>query len=94
MWKGTPVIGGNVGGIRLQIEDGLSGYLVDSVDTCAARMVELCQNEDLNEFMAEAGRQRVRERFLALREIEDLIAMIAATVGGVAPGPGASAGAP
>jgi trehalose synthase len=94
MWKGTPVIGGNVGGIRLQIEDGLSGYLVDSVDTCAARMVELCQNDDLNEFMAEAGRQRVRERFLALREIEDLIAMIAATVGGVAPGPGASAGAP
>src|SRR5206468_3546792 len=84
MWKGTPVIGGNVGGIRLQIEDSVSGYLVDSVEDCAARMVDLLLNEDLNAFMAEAGRQRVRERFLTLRELHDLIAMITATVGGVA----------
>ena len=30
LWKGTPVIGGNVGGIRLQIEDSVSGYLAVS----------------------------------------------------------------
>jgi len=29
MWKGSPVIGGNVGGIRLQIQDEVSGFLVD-----------------------------------------------------------------
>ena len=81
MWKGTPVIGGNVGGIRLQIEDGISGFLVDSVDECATRMVELLTNDELNAFMAEAGRQRVRERFLTLRELEDLIAMMVATSG-------------
>jgi len=32
MWKRTPVIGGNVGGIRYQIEDGVNGFLVSSVD--------------------------------------------------------------
>ncbi|CAM3520023.1 hypothetical protein COSO111634_18200 [Corallococcus soli] len=31
MWKGTPVIGGNVGGIRHQIQDGHNGFLVDTV---------------------------------------------------------------
>jgi trehalose synthase len=73
MWKGTPVIGGNVGGIRLQIEDGVSGYLVDSAEACAARMLELIEDEELAQWMGEAGRARVRERFLMLREVEDLI---------------------
>jgi trehalose synthase len=35
MWKGTPVIGGNVGGIRSQIEDGANGFLVSSVEDAA-----------------------------------------------------------
>jgi trehalose synthase len=73
MWKGTPVVGGDVGGIRLQIEDGVSGYLVDSTEETAARMVELLRDDELNEWMGEAGRTRVRERFLTLRELEDLI---------------------
>ena len=30
LWKGRPTIGGNVGGIPLQIEDGVSGFLVNS----------------------------------------------------------------
>src|SRR4030065_1092509 len=37
MWKGTPVIGGNVGGIRYQIEDGVNGFLVSSIEEGAAR---------------------------------------------------------
>lgn len=39
MWKGTPVIGGNVGGIHYQIEDGVNGFLVESVEEAAQRMV-------------------------------------------------------
>jgi trehalose synthase len=35
MWKGTPVIGGNVGGIRYQIKDGINGFLVSSVEKTA-----------------------------------------------------------
>jgi trehalose synthase len=32
MWKGSPVIGGNVGGIPNQIEDGVNGFLVSSIE--------------------------------------------------------------
>ena len=36
LWKGRPVVGGRAGGIKLQIRDGYDGYLVDSVEECAA----------------------------------------------------------
>ena len=36
LWKARPIIGGNVGGIPLQVEDGVSGFLVDNVEECAA----------------------------------------------------------
>ncbi len=44
LWKGRPFIGGNVGGIPLQVRDGESGYLVDSVEECAARTLEILNN--------------------------------------------------
>ena len=45
MWKGTPVIGGNVGGIRYQIEDGVNGFLVSSVEETTRRIVELVNDK-------------------------------------------------
>ena len=41
LWKGRPTIGGNVGGIPLQIEDGVTGFLVNSPEECAARCLEI-----------------------------------------------------
>src|SRR5690606_18973489 len=41
MWKKAVVIGGNVGGIKTQIEDGVSGFLVNTVEEAAARIVEV-----------------------------------------------------
>ncbi len=41
LWKGRPTIGGNVGGIPLQIEDGISGFLVNSPSECAQRCLEI-----------------------------------------------------
>jgi trehalose synthase len=78
MWKGKPVVGGDVGGITLQIEDGVCGYLVDSVETCAAKISELIADSDLRERMGRAGRDRVRDRFLCLREIEDYLRLLSA----------------
>jgi trehalose synthase len=71
MWKRKPVVGGNVGGIRLQIEDGENGFLVDDIETCAARTCGLLHDPALRERMGDAAHGRVRERFLSLREVED-----------------------
>jgi trehalose synthase len=76
MWKGKPVVGGDVGGIRLQIRDGVDGFRVDSVPTCADRITELLKDEEMRTGMGEAGRERVRERFLSLRELTDTLALI------------------
>ena len=41
LWKGRPVVGGRAGGIKLQIREGYDGYLVDSVEECAQRTIDL-----------------------------------------------------
>jgi trehalose synthase len=70
MWKGTPVIGGDVGGIRYQIEDGENGYLVSSIEDAAHRIVKLVQDEGLRQRMGEKAHQTVREKFLMIRLVE------------------------
>jgi trehalose synthase len=81
MWKRRPVIGGNVGGITLQIEDGVSGFLVDSPAACAARLVELLRDPELRDRIGEAARLRVRDRFLSLREVQDYLRIFGEAVG-------------
>jgi trehalose synthase len=81
MWKGKPVVGGDVGGIRLQLEDGVSGYLVDSVPACAEATMHLLREPDLRDRLGYNGRERVRERFLPTRELEDHLRLFAELVG-------------
>jgi trehalose synthase len=71
LWKGRPVIGGRAGGITLQIDDGVDGYLVDSVEECAARAVELLHDPTQADAMGRRGREHVRDNFLSTRELED-----------------------
>jgi trehalose synthase len=71
LWKGRPVIGGRAGGITLQIEDGVDGFLVDSVEECAARAIELLHDPDRADAMGRRGREHVRDNFLSTRELED-----------------------
>ncbi len=70
-WKGKPVIGGHAGGITLQIEDGRTGYLVDSIEECAQRTIELLENSERSAQMGAAGRDLVRDNFLTTREVAD-----------------------
>jgi trehalose synthase len=77
MWKNTPVIGGNVGGIRYQIEDGVNGFLVDSVPQAAERIVELLANETLRKEMASKARRSVQQRFLLIRLLEQYLDLFA-----------------
>ncbi len=67
MWKGKPMIGGNAGGIRIQIDDGQNGYLVSSPQECARRIVTLLQDNELASLIGAAGRASVRRRFLLPR---------------------------
>jgi trehalose synthase len=76
MWKGTPVIGGNVGGIRYQIEDGVNGFLVTSVEEAAQRIVQLVKDEELRERMGQKARETVRERFLMIRLLEQYLDLL------------------
>jgi trehalose synthase len=73
MWKGTPVIGGNVGGIRYQIEDGVNGFLVNTVEEAAARIVQLVKDEAWRRRLGEAGRETVRQKFLLSRNLEQYL---------------------
>jgi trehalose synthase len=76
MWKERAVIVGNAGGLRLQVQDGTSGFLVDSVEHCAERIVTLLNDADLRESMGRAGRERVRERFLTIHELTDYLELL------------------
>jgi trehalose synthase len=71
LWKGTPVVGGRAGGIKLQIRDGFDGYLVDSVEDCADRVFELLSAPADADAMGAQGREHVRDNFLSTRELED-----------------------
>ena len=71
LWKGRPVVGGRAGGITLQIRDGFDGYLVDSVEECASRIIDLLADPVGSEAMGAQGREHVRENFLCTRELAD-----------------------
>lgn len=78
MWKGTPVIGGNVGGIRHQIRDGENGFLVETVEQAAERIVQLIKDPKLRKTLGEKARETVRERFLLTRLMEEWLDLIGA----------------
>ena len=76
MWKGTPVIGGNVGGIRYQIEDGVNGFLVSSIEDAAERIVRLTKDEKLRERLGQNAKETVRQKFLLTRYLEQYLDLL------------------
>jgi trehalose synthase len=78
MWKGTPVIGGKVGGIRHQIEDGANGFLVENVQQAAERIVQLARDPDLRRQMGSRAHETVRQRFLMPRLLEEWLDLFSA----------------
>lgn len=75
LWKGRPVVGGRAGGIALQLRDGFDGYLVDTVEECAARTIDLLADPVGASAMGAQGREYVRESFLSTRELEDWLVL-------------------
>lgn len=75
LWKGLPTIGGNVGGIPLQIEDGVSGFLVSSPEECAQRCIEILSDPELGKRLGKAGKEHARKHFLSPRLLRDWLAL-------------------
>ena len=73
LWKGQPVVGGNVGGIPLQITDGETGFLVNDHEQCAERVLYLLENPERAQEMGELAREHVRRNFLITRHLVDYL---------------------
>ncbi len=76
LWKGKPVIGGNVGGIKLQITNYQTGFLVNTPEGAAHGIRYLLQNKKRRQKMGEHGRQFVQEKFLITRHIREYLTLI------------------
>jgi trehalose synthase len=71
IWKARPFIGGDVGGIPLQVTDGETGFLVSTVEQCAQRSLEILQDPSLGKRLGRAGKEAARRRFLMPRLLRD-----------------------
>jgi trehalose synthase len=78
MWKGKAVIGGDTGGIRYQIEDGVNGFLVSSVEEAAERIVTLIRDENRRLLMGQKAQETVRRNFLLTRYLEQYLDLFSA----------------
>jgi trehalose synthase len=71
LWKARPFIGGDVGGIPLQVEDGETGFLVSSPEDCAERSLRILREPDLGRRLGRSGKEHVRRNFLTPRLLRD-----------------------
>lgn len=76
MWKCQPVIGGNVGGIVDQIQDGETGFLVSTIEEAMNAARILLKDPDRRQSMGEAARNQVQKRYLINREVGDYLRLI------------------
>jgi len=83
MWKGKPVIGGNTGGIRLQVINHHTGFLVDTPEGAALRIRYLLRHRDQLYTMGEKAKEFVRENFLITRHLRDYLTLMVAISYGV-----------
>lgn len=71
LWKGTPIVAGKTGGIPLQLENGVSGFLCESNEEYASNISYLFRNQEEANAMGKKGKERVREEYLTPRLIAD-----------------------
>ena len=71
MWQARPVLATPVGGIMVQIEDGVNGFLPEDAVACAERIVELLRDGRIARDIGRSARATVRDRFLMPRLLRD-----------------------
>jgi len=78
MWKGKPVIGGDVGGIRLQVLNHHTGFLVNTPEGAALRIRYMLKQEKVLEEMGQKARAFVRDNFLLIRHLREYLTVMLA----------------
>jgi trehalose synthase len=78
LWKRKPVIGGAVGGIKIQIINGITGFLVHSPEGAAHRALQLLNDHELRISMGENGYRHVKQNFLITRHVMDYLLLVLA----------------
>ena len=76
MWKGKPVIGGATGGIRMQVVNHHTGFLVHTPEGAALRIRYLLFYEEIRREMGHKAREFVRQNFLITRHVRDYLALM------------------
>jgi trehalose synthase len=82
MWKGKPVIGGEVGGIRLQVHNHHTGFLVNTPEGAALRIRYLLTHRDKLQEMGRKARKFVLENFLITRHVREYLTLMVAMLRG------------
>ena len=82
LWKGVPVVATRVGGIPLQVIDGVTGFLVDTLDEAAERIILLIRRQWLARELGQAGMEHVRRNFLITKDLKDYLRIHIELVGG------------
>lgn len=84
LWKEKPVVASKVGGIKLQINDGENGFLVDPQDNdaFAERVIKLLKNPDLAREMGQKGHQIVKKKFLITKLLIDYLDVLNEVING------------
>jgi trehalose synthase len=75
LWKTRPTVAGRVGGIVAQIQDGETGWLVDSPEECAEACVEALRDPEEARRRALRGKEYVRRHFLTPRLLRDWLVL-------------------
>lgn len=76
LWKGKPVIGGETGGITVQIIPGMTGYTVNSPEGAAFYTKRLMNEPERLAAMGQQAREYARQRFLITRHLQDYLAIM------------------
>lgn len=75
MWKQKPLIGGNTGGIRLQVINHHTGFLVNSPEGAALRAQYLLTHPTERKHMGLKAKEHVRDNFLITRHLKDYLSL-------------------
>jgi len=78
LWKKKPVIGGAVGGIKLQIINGVTGFLVHSPEGAAKRLAQFLADPAFGQRLGDNGYLHVKQNFLITRHVKDYMLVMLA----------------